>query len=104
MVSANPASTLRPLPVLLSMAGSALLLAGLPARAQGLNNMRDQLIIHYCTQAVNADFTKAGKPVPAGLAKDTCTCVAEQVNDRATIAQAETICKQQAMGKYNLSP
>lgn len=104
MVSADPGSALRPLPVLLSVAGSALLLAALPARAQGLNNMRDQLIIHYCTLAVNADFTKAGKPVPAGLAKDTCTCVAQQVNARATIAQAETICKQQAMGKYNLSP
>ncbi len=104
MVSADPVSALRPLPVLLSLAGWALLLGGLPARAQSLNNMRDQLIIHYCTLAVNADFTKAGKPVPAGLAKDTCTCVAEQVNDRATIPQAETICKQQAMGKYNLSP
>lgn len=104
MVSAAPGSSRRPLPVLLSLAGSALLLAGLPARAQGLNNMRDQLIIHYCTLAVNADFTKAGKAVPAGLARDTCTCVAEQVNDRATIPQAEAICKQQAMGKYNLSP
>ncbi|MCP9858248.1 MULTISPECIES: hypothetical protein [unclassified Cyanobium] len=94
----------RPLPALLSLAGSALLLACLPARAQGLNNMRDQLIIHYCTQAVNADFAKAGKPVPAGLARDTCTCVAQQVNARASIAQAETICKQQAMSRYNLSP
>ncbi|MEA5441045.1 hypothetical protein [Cyanobium gracile] len=104
MVSAHPGSGLRPLPVLLSLAGSALLLAGLPARAQGLNNMRDQLIIHYCTLAVNADFAKAGKTVPAGLATDTCTCVAQQVNARASIAQAETICKQQALGKYNLSP
>ncbi len=59
--------------VLLSLAGSALLLASLPTRAEGLSNMRDQLILHYCTLAVNADFTKAGKTVPAGLAKDTCT-------------------------------
>ena len=91
-------------PLLLSLAGSALLLASLPSLAEGLNNMRNQLIIHYCTLAVNADFAKAGKPVPEGLAKDTCTCVAQQVNARATIAQAETICKQQALGKYNLSP
>ncbi len=104
MVSANPGSAVQPLPLLLSLAGAVLLLAGLPVRAQSLDNMRDQLIIHYCTLAVNADFTKAGKTVPAGLAKDTCTCVAQQVNDRATIPQAETICKQQAMGKYNLSP
>jgi hypothetical protein len=104
MVPATPGFGLRPLPVLLWLAGSALLLAGLPAKTQGLNNMRDQLIIHYCTLAVNADFTKAGKTVPAGLAKDTCTCVAQQVNARATIPQAEAICKQQAMGKYNLSP
>jgi hypothetical protein len=104
MATATPGSTVRSLPVLLSLAGSALLLASLPARAQGLNNMRDQLIIHYCTLAVNADFAKAGKPVPERLAKDTCTCVAQQVNARATIPQAETICKQQALGKYNLSP
>ena len=104
MATATTGSTLRSLPVLLSLAGSALLLASLPARAEGLDNMRDQLIIHYCTLAVNADFAKAGKPVPEGLAKDTCTCVAQQVNARATIAQAETICKQQALGKYNLSP
>jgi hypothetical protein len=104
MVSANTRSAFRPLPALLFLAGSALLLADLPGQAQGLNNMRDQLIIHYCTLAVTADFAKAGKPVPAGLAKDTCTCVAEQVNARATIPQAEAICKQQAMGKYNLSP
>ncbi|MCP9833146.1 MULTISPECIES: hypothetical protein [unclassified Cyanobium] len=104
MVVTNPGFASRPLPALLCLAGSALLVACLPARAQGLNNMRDQLIIHYCTQAVNADFAKAGKPVPAGLAKDTCTCVAKQVNARATIQQAETICKQQAMSQYNLSP
>lgn len=104
MVSAKAASAVRTLPMLLSLAGSALLLAALPGQAQGLNNMRDQLIIHYCTLAVTADFTKAGKTLPAGLAKDTCTCVAEQVNARATIPQAEAICKQQAMSKYNLSP
>ncbi|MBW4529547.1 MAG: hypothetical protein KME02_02550 [Aphanothece saxicola GSE-SYN-MK-01-06B] len=104
MAVTTPGFAVRPRPVLLWLAGSALLLAGLPTRAQGLNNMRDQLIIHYCTQAVNADFAKAGKPVPAGLAKDTCTCVAQQVNARATIPQAEAICKQQAMGKFNLSP
>ncbi|MEA5390566.1 hypothetical protein VB738_04740 [Cyanobium gracile UHCC 0139] len=104
MAPHHPATTFRPLSALLALAGSAVLLAALPGRAQGLNNMRDQLIIHYCTLAVNADFTKAGKPVPAGLAKDTCTCVAEQVNARASIAQAETICKQQAMDRFNLSP
>jgi hypothetical protein len=30
--------------------------------------------------------------------------VAQQVNARATIAQAETICKQQSLGKDTLSP
>jgi hypothetical protein len=104
MAVTTPGSAARPLPVLLCLAGSALLLASLPARAKGLNNMRSQLIIHYCTLAVNADFAKAGKPVPAGLAKDICTCVAEQVNARATIPQAETICKEKTMDKYNLNP
>jgi len=57
MTFSTPASRLQPLPLLLSVAGSlagaGVLLASLPARAQGLNNMRDQLIIHYCTLAVN---------------------------------------------------
>ena len=97
-------SAFRVHPLLLASAGAASLLASLPAGAQGLDNMRDQLIIHYCTIAVDADFAKAGKPAPAGMAKDTCTCVAEQVNDKATIPQAEAICKQQAMDKYNLEP
>ncbi len=104
MSFAAPSDPFRPVRLLLWMAGSALLLTSLPSRAQGLDNMRDQLIIHYCTLAVNADFAKAGKTAPAGMAQDTCTCVAEQVNARASIAQAETTCKQQAMGKYNLNP
>ncbi len=104
MSLAAPTIALRPLPLLLALTGSAVLMADLPSRAQGLDNMRDQLIIHYCTLAVNADFAKAGKSAPAGMAEDTCTCVAQQVNARATIAQAETICKQQAMDKYKLNP
>ncbi len=104
MSFAAPTAPFRPVRLLLWMAGPVLLLTSLPSGAQGLDNMRDQLIIHYCTLAVNADFAKAGKRAPVGLAEDTCTCVAEQVNARATIAQAETICKQQAMGKYNLNP
>ncbi|WP_216902989.1 hypothetical protein [Synechococcus sp. CCY 9618] len=94
----------RPFAPLLALVSTVVLVASQPARADGLNNMRDQLIIHYCTIAVDADFAKAGKAAPQGLAQDTCTCVAEQVNAKASIAQAETICKQQAMSKYNLSP
>jgi len=67
------------------------------ARAQ---NMEDDLINHYCTQAMNADFAKAGKTAPTGMVAYTCNCVIQQVNARATIAQAKAICQAQATAQY----
>ena len=67
------------------------------ARAQ---TMQDALINHYCTQAMNADFAKAGKTPPAGMVAYTCNCVIQQVNARATIDQAKAICQQQATAKF----
>ena len=67
------------------------------ARAQ---NMQDAIINHYCTQAMNADFAKAGKTPPAGMVAYTCNCVIQQVNARATIDQAKAICQQQATAKF----
>ena len=67
------------------------------ARAQ---NMQDAIINHYCTQAMNADFAKAGKTPPAGMVAYTCNCVNQQVNARATIDQTKAICQQQATAKF----
>ena len=69
------------------------------ARAQ---NMEDDLIMHYCTNAVNAEVALSGKPAPAGLAAYTCRCVVNQVNQRVSISNAKTLCKQQAATKYGL--
>jgi len=67
------------------------------ARAQ---TMQDALINHYCTQAMNTDFAKAGKTPPAGMVAYTCNCVIQQVNSRATIDQTKAICQQQATAKF----
>ena len=86
------------------MGSLGLLSALLPGTAVAGANMRDALIMHYCVKAVNAEFSQAGKTPPAGLAEDTCNCVVQQVDARASLAQAQAICKQQAQTKYNLTP
>jgi hypothetical protein len=63
-------------------------------------NMEDDLINHYCTQAMNADFAKANQTPPVGMVAYTCNCVIQQVNARASIAQAKAICQQQATAKF----
>ncbi|PZV21939.1 MAG: hypothetical protein DCF18_10890 [Cyanobium sp.] len=65
-------------------------------------NMEDDLIMHYRTNAVNAEVALSGKPAPAGLATYTCTCVVDQVHQRVSISNAKTICKQQAATKFGL--
>ncbi len=67
-------------------------------------NMRDQLIQHYCEKAVNSEFAAESKTPPAGMAAFTCNCVVEQMDARASLEQAQAICKQQAIQKYNLLP
>jgi hypothetical protein len=85
-------------PWALLAAASCILGVTIPgARAQ---NMQDDLINHYCTQAMNADFAKAGKTPPTGMVAYTCNCVIQQVNARATIAQAKAICQAQATAQY----
>jgi hypothetical protein len=85
-------------PWALLVATSCILGVTIPgARAQ---NMEDDLINHYCTQAMNADFAKAGQTPPTGMVAYTCNCVIQQVNARATIAQAKSICQQQATAKF----
>jgi hypothetical protein len=68
----------------LFVASAALLSAGitLPARAE---SMLDQIVINKCSSAMQADFDKAGKTPPAGLIQQTCTCVAQQLNETHNI-------------------
>jgi hypothetical protein len=65
-------------------------------------NMKDQMIFRYCSQAIHHDLDKAGKKPPAGMVDHTCGCVVQQINARASIDQAKTICQAQAQQKYAL--
>ena len=67
------------------------------ARAQ---TMVDNLINHYCAQAMNADFAKAGKTPPTGMVAYTCNCVIQQVNAQASIDQAKATCQAKANAQY----
>jgi hypothetical protein len=62
--------------------------------------MRDQMIHHFCSQAMAAELAKAGKTPPAGMVPFTCNCVVQQVDSGASVDQAKTVCKQQALQKY----
>ena len=80
--------------------GLAAVLPG--ARGQSHNNMKDQLIFHYCSKAMQGDFSKAGRTPPAGMVAYTCNCVVQQIDGRATIEQAKAICQANAQSKYSV--
>ena len=81
---------------LLPVVGGIALLA-LPARA----NMVQQIVVGKCSEAMQADFSKAGKTPPAGMVSDTCGCVADgMLKRRQSLDQAKTTCVQQASKKY----
>jgi hypothetical protein len=72
-------------------------LAPQPAQA----NMVQQIIVSKCSEAMQADFKKAGKTPPAGMVSDTCGCVADgMLKRRQSLDQAKTTCVQQANQKY----
>ena len=73
---------------------------GLQSRAQAGDNMRDQLIVYFCSRAIRADFRKAGKTAPEQLVQDSCNCVVQQINRRATIDQAKAICRADAQKRF----
>ena len=64
--------------------------------------MKDQMIFGFCSKAMTADLEQAGKTAPAGMVDHTCSCVVQQINARASIDQAKTICQAQAQQKYTL--
>ena len=65
-------------------------------------NMKDQIIIGSCSQAMASELSSAGKTAPAGMVKETCGCVITQLNKKSSIDQAKVICKQMAATKYGL--
>ena len=79
---------------------NALVLA--PTQAQTYSNMKDRLIFHYCSKAMKADFSKAGKTPPVGMVSFTCNCVVEQIHARATIDQAKATCQARAQQTFEV--
>ena len=65
-------------------------------------NMKDQIIMGACTQAMASELSSAGKTPPAGMVKETGGWVLTQLNKKASLDQAKVICKQMAAAKYGL--
>ncbi len=65
-------------------------------------NMKDQIIMVACSQAMASELSLAGKTAPAGMVKETCGCVVTQLNQKSSLDQAKGICKQMAAAKYGL--
>jgi hypothetical protein len=65
-------------------------------------NMKDQIILSACSQAMASELALAGKTAPAGMVKETCACVVTQLNQKNSLDQAKLICKQMAATKYGL--
>jgi hypothetical protein len=84
---------------LLAFGGAVLLnlVAAAPSRA----NMVGQIITGKCSEAMQADFKKAGKTPPAGMVDFTCSCVSDgMLKRRQSLDQAKTVCVKQATAKY----
>ena len=65
-------------------------------------NMKDQIILGACSQAMASELSLAGKTAPAGMVKETCACVVTQLNQKLSLDQATFTCKQMAAAKYGL--
>ena len=82
---------------LLCLAAAAPLL--FPGAVQA--NMMKQIITGKCSDAMQADFKKAGKIPPEGMVASTCTCVADgMLNRRQNLEQAKQYCVKQATQEY----
>ena len=87
---------------LLLVGSLSLTLLARPGTAQVGNNMKDQMIFHYCSKALDGELSKAGKTAPSGMVSYTCGCVVQQMDARASLDQAKAICQANAMQKYSL--
>ena len=65
-------------------------------------NMKDQIIMGACSQAMASELSLAGKTAPAGMVNETCGCVVTQLNKKSSLDRAKVICKQMAAAKYGL--
>jgi hypothetical protein len=65
-------------------------------------NMKDQIILGACSQAMASELSLAGKTAPAGMVSETCGCVVTQLNKKSSLDQAKQTCKQMAAAKYGL--
>lgn len=65
-------------------------------------NMKDQIILGACSQAMASELSLAGKTAPAGMVNETCACVVTQLNKKSSLDQAKQTCKQMAAAKYGL--
>ena len=65
-------------------------------------NMKDQIILGACSQAMASELSLAGKTAPAGMVNETCDCVVTQLNKKSSLDQAKQTCKQMAAAKYGL--
>ena len=64
-------------------------------------NMMEQIITSKCSEAMQADFQKAGKTPPAGMVSFTCGCVADgMLKKRQSLEQAKSLCVKQATAKF----
>lgn len=88
--------------VLITLAALGLALLPRSGDAQVGSNMKDQMIFHFCSKAMTAELEQAGKTPPRGMVEQTCACVVQQINGRASIDQAKAICQTQAQQKYAL--
>jgi len=89
-----------PSAVLLAL-GSALLFGASVMPQPAGANMMEQIITSKCAEAMQADFKKSGKTPPAGMVKETCSCVADgMLKKRQSLEQAKSLCVEQATVKY----
>jgi hypothetical protein len=90
---------------LLSLRASLVLVSSLfglslvPQPAQA--NMVRQIVVGKCSNAMQADFSKAGKTPPAGMVSETCGCVADEMLQRGqSLDQSKATCVRMATQKF----
>lgn len=89
-----------PAAALIALASALLFGAAVKPQPAGAN-MMEQIITSKCAEAMQADFSKAGKTPPAGMVEATCSCVADgMLNKRQSLEQAKSLCVEQATVKY----
>ena len=88
---------------IVTSAGIAIaLIQGLTPTALSKNNGQDDVVTKLCLAGFNAAMTHAGKKPPAGMGQYTCECFLEEVNEGASISDAQGTCKTRAEQHFKL--